>query len=192
MMLLMQKTDQEIITDYLNGEKEEFTEIVNRYLKMVYNFVYRLVSSEKEAEDITQEVFLKVWKNVKNFDVEKSLKTWIFTIAKNTAFDYLRKRKDIPMSVFDNDEGENVIEDNLEDIERRPDEVFALAQNKKQINKVIKELSIIQKEVIILKYVNEMSLSEVSEIMDMSKDTVKSHHRRAILKMRKLLSNKLT
>ncbi len=191
-MLLMQKTDQEIITDYLNGEKEEFTEIVNRYLKMVYNFVYRLVSSEKEAEDITQEVFLKVWKNVKNFDVEKSLKTWIFTIAKNTAFDYLRKRKDIPMSVFDNDEGENVIEDNLEDIERRPDEVFALAQNKKQINKVIKELSIIQKEVIILKYVNEMSLSEVSEIMDMSKDTVKSHHRRAILKMRKLLSNKLT
>ncbi len=191
-MLLMQKTDQEIITDYLNGEKEEFTEIVYRYLKMVYNFVYRLVSCEKEAEDITQEVFLKVWKNVKNFDVEKSLKTWIFTIAKNTAFDYLRKRKDIPMSVFDNDEGENVIEDNLEDIERRPDEVFALAQNKKQINKVIKELSIIQKEVIILKYVNEMSLSEVSEIMDMSKDTVKSHHRRAILKMRKLLSNKLT
>ena len=92
------------------------------------------------------------------------------------------------MSVFDNDEGENVIEDNLEDIERRPDEVFALAQNKKQINKVIKELSIIQKEVIILKYVNEMSLSEVSEIMDMSKDTVKSHHRRALLKMKQMLA----
>ena len=112
-------------------------------------------------------------------------------IAKNTAFDYLRKRKDIPISVFDNDEGGNFIEDNLEDVERRPDEVFALAQSKKQIDKVMKELSIVQKEVIILKYVNEMSLFEVSEIMNMPKDTVKSHHRRALLKMRKLLTSQV-
>ena len=185
----MQKSDGDLIINYLNGDKEEFTEIVNRYLKMVYNFTYRLVGSEKEAEDITQEVFLKVWKSIKKFDLEKNFKTWIFTIAKNTAVDYLRKRKDIPMSAFDNDEGGNFIEDSLEDIERRPDEVFALAQNKKQIEKVMKELSIMQREVMILKYVNEMSLSEVSEIMDMPRETVKSHHRRALLKIKKLLSN---
>ncbi len=183
----MKRSDEEIIMNYLNGDEEAFTEIVNRYLKTIYNFIYRLVGSEKEAEDISQEVFLKVWKNLKKFDVEKSFKTWIFSVAKNTCIDYLRKRKDIPMSMFDNDEGENFIEDNLEDIERKPDEVFALAQNKKQIHKVLAELSVIQKEIMVLKYVNEMSLSETAEIMEMSKDTIKSHHRRALIKMRKLL-----
>ena len=59
----MENSDQEIIIEYLNGNKEAFTEIVNRYLKVVYNFIYRLVGNEKTAEDITQEVFLKIWKN---------------------------------------------------------------------------------------------------------------------------------
>ena len=91
------------------------------------------------------------------------------------------------MSFFDNEDGENVIEDNLTDLERRPDEVFSLAQDKKQIETVMEELSIVQREVIILKYGNQMSLSEVSDIMNMSKDTVKSHHRRALIKMKNLL-----
>jgi RNA polymerase sigma-70 factor (ECF subfamily) len=186
----MQKSDQEIIIEYLEGDKNSFTEIVNRYLKLIYNFVYRLIGNEKVAEDITQEVFLKVWKSIKKFDKEKSFKTWIFSIAKNTTIDYLRKRKDVPMSLFDNDEGENFLEDNLIDIELRPDEIFALAQDKKQIDTVMKELSIVQKEVIILKYGNEMSLSEVSEIMNMPKDTVKSHHRRALIKLKKLLETR--
>ena len=63
----MQKNDEEIIVDYLNGDKVAFTEIVNRYLKPIYNFSYRLIGNEKVSEDITQEVFLKAWKNIKRF-----------------------------------------------------------------------------------------------------------------------------
>lgn len=188
----MQKADTEIIIDYLNGDKDSFTEIVNRYLKLIYNFCHRLIGNEKAAEDITQEVFLKVWKNIKKFDTTKSFKTWIFSIAKNTTIDYLRKIKDVPMSVFDDEDGGNFLEDTLVDIELRPDEVFGLAQDKRQIESVMRELSMVQKEVIVLKYGNEMSLSEVSEIMDMSKDTVKSHHRRALIKMKNLLENNLS
>jgi RNA polymerase sigma-70 factor (ECF subfamily) len=129
-------------------------------------------------------VFLKVWKNIKNFDIEKSFKTWIYSIAKNTSIDYLRKRKDVPISVFDSDDGGNMIEDTLIDEGLKPDEIFLLSQNKIHIEKVLEELSIVQKQVVLLKYMNEMSLSEVAEIMKIPLDTAKSHHRRAIIKMR--------
>ena len=185
----MEKTDTQLIEDYLNGDKNVFDEIVNRYLKTVYNFVYRLVGNTKEAEDITQEVFLKVWKNLKKFDREKSFKTWIFSIAKNTAIDFLRKRKDIPISFFDNDDEENFLENTLIDEEPLADKVIELEYNKKEIEKVMLDLTVVQREVIILKYLNEMSLSEVSEIMNIPKETVKSHHRRALIKMKKKLES---
>jgi RNA polymerase sigma-70 factor, ECF subfamily len=183
----MQRTDEEIVINYLNGNKDAFTEIVNRYLKLIYNFIYRFVGNQKEAEDITQEVFLKAWKSLNKFDTKKSFRTWIFTIAKNTSIDYLRKRKDVPISIFDNEDGENFVENNLVDEELKPDEIFALAQNKIHIEKIMNELTIMQKQVIILKYMSEMSLSEVAEIMKIPVDTAKSHHRRALTKMRKSL-----
>ena len=189
MAFQMQKNDEEIIIDYLNGDKEAFTEIVNRYLKSIYNFAYRLVGNEKNAEDISQEVFLKVWKNIKKFDTEKSFKTWIFSIAKNASIDYLRKRKDIPMSVFENEDGGNAVADNLKDEELKADELFILAQNKKQVEKAVDELTLIQKEVIIFKYVNDMSLTEIAEIMNIPENTAKSHHRRALMKMKDILNN---
>jgi RNA polymerase sigma-70 factor (ECF subfamily) len=182
----MQGSDENIIIEYLNGNKEAFTKIVNRYLKIIYNFVYRLVGNDKIAEDISQEVFLRVWKNIKKFDLEKNFKTWIFSIAKNTAIDYLRKRKDVPISAFDNDNDEgNFIEDTLTDEELRPNEIFALSENKIHIEEIMNELTITQKQVILLKYMNEMPLSEVAEVIKIPLDTAKSHHRRAIMKMRK-------
>jgi RNA polymerase sigma-70 factor (ECF subfamily) len=179
------QTDEEIIISYLNGNKDSFTEIVNRYIKIIYNFIYRLIGNEKVAEDLTQEVFLKAWKNIKGFDTEKSFRTWIFSIARNTAIDYLRKRKDVPISAFDTEDEENIIENTLIDEELKPDEIYALSENKIHIEKILNELTIIQKQVVLLKYMNEMSLSEVAEVMKIPLDTAKSHHRRALSKLRK-------
>jgi len=186
----MYTTDEELVKVYLDGDKENFDEIVNRYLKMIYNFIYRFVGNEKLAEDITQETFIKVWKNLKKFDTTKSFKTWVYSIAKNTAIDYLRKRKDIPISMFDNESGKNIIEDTLTDEELKADEIYIMAENKKQVESVLTKLSAIQKEVVILKYVNELSLSEVSEALNIPRETIKSHHRRALIKMKKLLEEK--
>jgi RNA polymerase sigma-70 factor (ECF subfamily) len=184
----MNRTDEQLVKDYLDGDKNVFTEIVDRYLKSIYNFSYRLIGNEKEAEDVSQEVFLKVWKNIKKFDTEKSFKTWIFSITRNASIDYLRKRRDVLLSVFDNENGTNFIEDSLIDEEPKADEIFSLAQNKKQIEVTMNELSIIQKEIIILKYVNEMSLSEIANIMNMPVNTTKSHHRRALIKLKELIN----
>jgi RNA polymerase sigma-70 factor (ECF subfamily) len=184
----MQKRDEEIIIDYLNGEKAAFTEIVDRYLKPIYNFNYRLIGNKKDAEDVSQIVFTKAWKNIRKFDTEKGFKTWIFSIAKNSCIDYLRKRKDIPLSVFDSEDGSNLIEDNLIDEELKADETFSRKQDKEQLDIALSTLSIVQRQIIILKYVNEMSLRETAEILNMPTDTVKSHHRRALIMLEKYLS----
>ncbi len=184
----MDDKDLKLICNFLNGDRSSFDSLVDIYLKTIFNFTYRIIGDEKDAEDITQEIFLKVWKNIKKFNIEKNFKTWIFSIAKNTCIDYLRKRKDIPMSVFDDEDGGNFIQDNLESEEPSSEEKIILKENKKMIDETLKELSIIQREIIVMKYVNELSLSEVADIMNMSKDTVKSHHRRALLKMRDSLS----
>ncbi|MFA5934367.1 MAG: RNA polymerase sigma factor [Candidatus Paceibacterota bacterium] len=184
----MLPNDNNLIYRYLDGDENSFSLIVDTYLKSILNFSYKLVGNKKDAEDITQEVFLKVWKSLKKFDIEKSFKTWIFAIARNTCIDFLRKKNEIPFSKFDNEEGDNILEDNLIDKELLPDEVFVGGENKKLIEDVLSKLSFIQKEVIILRYMNDLNFNEISEILNIPLNTIKSHHNRALIKMKGILS----
>jgi RNA polymerase sigma-70 factor (ECF subfamily) len=93
--------DLKLIKQYLAGDEKSLDVLVKRYLKIIYGYSYRNVGNSADAEDITQETFLKVWKNIKKFDQSKSFKSWIFTIAKNTSIDYLRKKKSVPFSRFE-------------------------------------------------------------------------------------------
>lgn len=184
----MLPTDNNLIQKYLDGDEAAFSLIVDFYLKPILNFSYKLVGNKKDAEDIIQEVFLKVWKNIRNFDIEKSFKTWIFTITRNTCIDFLRKKKEIPISYFDNKEGGNILEDNLIDEGLKPDEIFIVSENKEIIENALLKISFIQKEVIILRYMNEMTFDEISEILNIPLNTVKSHHNRVLIKMKSILS----
>jgi len=85
--------DEQLIANYLKGDEELLEVLVRRYFKLIYNFVYQYTGSLEDSEDITQEVFVKVWRNFRKFNQKKSFKTWIFSIAKNTAIDFLRKKK---------------------------------------------------------------------------------------------------
>ena len=97
-------TDIELLEAYLDGDEQAFKILINRYTPLLYNFVARLAGRES-APDIVQEIFIKVWKNIRKFDIEKaSFKTWVFTIAKNTATDFLRKKKDLHFSDLDIDD----------------------------------------------------------------------------------------
>ncbi len=114
----MPQDDRQLIYDYLKkGDEKSLEILIQRYLKPVYGFAYRYVGNVQEAEDIAQEVFVKVWKNLKKpalslskgFDPKKgNFKAWIFTIAKNTAFDFLKKKKSLQFS--DLQKEENVLE----------------------------------------------------------------------------------
>lgn len=183
--LSMEKEDKKLIVGYLGGDDTALAVLIGRYIKPVYNFVYRFAGNNKEeAEDITQETFFKMWRNLKKYRTDENFKTWLFIIARNTAYDHLRKRKNFVFSDFDTEDAR--FEDTLTDKESLADELFALAENKELLAQAMSELSPQFREVLILHYDHELTFDEIGKILDEPLNTVKSRHRRAIEALRKL------
>ena len=174
-------TDRNLISNYLKGDEKSLEILISRYLKLIYNFVYKNVGSEANAEDITQEVFVKVWKNLKKFDQNKSFKPWIFQIAKNTSIDFLRKRKTIPFSNFENDKGQNPL---VENIASAPSNLMESLSDKKILASVMQNLPDKEKRLLELRHYEGMSFREISERLKESANTIKSRYRRSIINLR--------
>lgn len=179
--------DTILIQNYLLGDDKSFEILVKEYLKPIYSFVYRYVESAQDAQDITQEVFVKVWRNLKKFDQEKSFKTWIFSIAKNAAIDFLRKKKPIPFSKFENEEGENMLVDTLADPITLPSELFKQADIARMLTSAMKKLSPKYRMVLYLRYNDHFKFREIAESLGKPFHTVKSRHRRALILLKKIL-----
>lgn len=180
--------DKILIQRYFQGDEKALEFLIERYLKQVYGFLCRYTGNLAEAEDITQEVFVRVWCNLKKFDQQKSFKTWLFAIAKNAAIDYLKKKKSIPFSALEDEEGNIAALDELVDPAPLPDEILARADVAGWLNSVLAKLSLADRLVLTLYYKEQFNLREVAEILNESVDTVKSRHRRALLKLRNILS----
>ncbi len=187
------ENDEEIIILYKNGEEEAFKGLIDKYTPLLYNFAARL-TDRNNASDVVQETFIKVWKNLHHFDSSKaSFKTWVFTIAKNTATDFLRKKKSLLFSEMDkgldkdNDEHNVSFSENIPDEKLIPDEALQKLQDSDLLNKILDKLPISEKIILVLHYQEEMTFDEISKILSKPLNTVKSQHRRAITKLRKML-----
>ena len=188
-MTNIEENDSELIARYIeSGDEQALQLLVSRHLRSVYNFAYSMVGSKGEADDVTQEAFVKIWKNLKKFNGDKSFRTWAFSITRNTAIDYLRKRKAIPFSHFDDENGGQFAEA-IKDEEAIADELFDLAYQEKEVAKAIDELPKIYREIISLKLSEDITFEEMSEIMGESVNTIKSRHRRGVLLLKKSLES---
>ncbi len=181
-------SDSQLVSQYLKGDKKALEVLIARYLKPVYGFIYTLTGETSEAEDLTQEVFIKMWKHLKSFKPDHNFKTWLFTIAKNTAIDYLRKKKAIPFSQFENEEGENLLMETLADNSPLPDKIFEQADLANLLNTAIDKLPARYKQILFLYFNEHFTFQEIAEIMNESINTVKSRQRRALISLKKLLT----
>ena len=181
-------SEKQLITDYLDGNQEALEILVRQYLKPIYSFVYRYVGSPQEAEDITQETFIKVWRNLKKFDQSKSFKTWIFSIAKNSAIDFLKKKKAIPFSEFENEEGENMITETLADPSPLPHELLEKAGMAQVLTSAMEKLSPKYRMVLFLRYNDHFNFREIAESLGEPLHTITSRHRRALIQLKKILT----
>lgn len=182
------KEDIDLINDYLDGDQLSLKELIDRYTNPVYNFSSRFVKSD-EVKDITQEVFIKVWKNLKKFNKNKSqFKTWVFTITRNTIIDYLRKKKSLDFSDLENDE-DVPIEDTIESTLPLPDEEYDKLIDKELLNECLSKLSLDERTVLSLYYDEDMNFREIGEALNKPINTIKSYHLRAIKKLRTLCTN---
>jgi len=178
---MQKQSDQQLIAAYFKGDEKSLETLIKRYLKPIFSFTYRYVGNYQEAEDITQDVFVKVWRNFKKFDQNKSFKTWIFTIAKNTSIDWLKKKKAVPFSNFENEKGENSLINKLAD--------FILPPKEPLLGMAMEKLPSKYRTTLSLRYNDQFTFREIAETLGESINTVKSKHRRGISLLRKLLAS---
>ena len=208
----MDHSDEQLIAEYLSGDEKSLEILFGRHLKPIYSFTYRYVGGGQDAEDVTQEVFVKVWKNLHKFDPHRQnkspapyrtskassgsgFKTWIFSIAKNTAIDFLKKsrsasggKKAIPFSKFENEEGENMITETLADPSPLPQELLERAGIAQMLNSAMEKLSPQYRMVLFLRYNDHFNFREIAESLEEPLHTITSRHRRALIQLKKILT----
>ncbi len=181
------KSDETIIEEYRDGDPEAFTELVRRYLSPMYRFARRSLPSDDEAEDVVQEIFLKAWKNLPQFKIEKKFRFWIYAIAKNALIDHLRKKKDVPFSQMETGR-EDLFSENLPGEEPLPDELFEKAELGALLSEALSKLPENYRTTLTLHYSEGLTFEEIAEIFDRPMNTVKSWHRRGTHSLRRFLS----
>lgn len=166
------KTDAQLINLTLK-DQEVFMYLVERYEAKLHRYIRRFVSTSKEtAEDILQEVFIKVYKNINDYDPDLSFSSWIYRITHNETINYLKKNEKFKLIPLENDDDEVVsLIDILEsDVNIAKDMEKKDLQHK--VRKVLQMLSPAFREILILRYLEEKDYQEISDILKKPMGTV--------------------
>lgn len=173
--------ERDIISRILNGDLQAFELLVKQYEQLVFYIVSKLIKQRSDAEDISQEVFIKVYNNLRTFAFKSKLSSWIASIAYRTTLNYIRDNKK---------ERATQGAENMEEFyftTETPEELSEKKDISTYINKLVDELPLAYKSVITLYHLNELSYQEIGEITGMPEGTVKSY----LFRARKLLKDKL-
>lgn len=171
----MEEIVKKRIKQVIRGDQDAFGEIVEIYKNSVYQLCYRMLGNRHEAEDMAQEAFLRAYVNINSFNQSLKFSTWLFRIATNLCIDRIRKKK--PDHYLDAEvagtEGLTMYSQIASDTPLPETEVESLELHE-AVQKEILKLPEKYRSAIILKYIEELSLNEISEILDLPLGTVKT------------------
>ena len=174
--------DSAVVTAFLGGEERAFQELVERYQTRLLNFVYRTIGDREKAEDLVQEVFIRVHRHLHRFDRSKKFSTWIYTIASNLAKNELRNRSRNPLVLFQTLTKNFQDEDRplqFEDSSMRPDDMYRKRHLREIVEESVAKLPEHHRNVFILRELEGKSYEEIAEITECNLGTVKSRLNRA-------------
>jgi RNA polymerase sigma-70 factor (ECF subfamily) len=170
------------VAAYLGGEVAAFDQLVERYQKRLLNFVYRSIGDRERAQDLVQEVFIRVHRHLHRFDQTKKFSTWIYTIASNLAKNELRNRSRNPLVLFQAIRRNPEPHDRplqFEDPNQRPDDLYRRRHLRELVERTVAQLPAHHREVFVLRELDGKSYEEIAEITDCNLGTVKSRLNRA-------------
>jgi RNA polymerase sigma-70 factor, ECF subfamily len=166
--------------------KEVFQELYKKYHHDIFQFLFYMVKDRNLAEDLVQEVYVKVLKSYAKFKGDSSEKTWLFSIARHVAIDYFRRQKRTRkriMDSFDWQEKGDLIQDHA----KLPEEIAVQNDEIKKMYNCLSRCSIDQQSVIILRYIQSLSIQETAEVLDWSVSKVKTTQHRAMKALKELM-----
>ena len=185
-MANVQTSDALLVKNYIAGDENSLSILINRHQSKIYGFIYSKLSDRDIADDIFQDTFIKVIKTLKSnsYNEEGKFLPWVMRISHNLIIDYYRKNKKMPMfretedfSIF------SIMSDNVPNIESQ----LITSQVESDLRKLIKELPEDQKEVLMMRMYQDLSFKEISELTGVSINTALGRMRYAIMNLRKVI-----
>jgi len=177
-------TDEELVQLYLESQNVAYFNLLyKRYSGKIFGKSLSLLKSESEAEDATQDIMMKILLNMSKFSGKSRFSTWIYSITYNYCIDFLRRKKKDP-SVYVDDYLENLdVPDDVED-------KFLLEMNVSRLKVILEEIPTGDKTILLMKYQDEMSIREISHILNKSESAIKMKIKRAKQKFKKTFNEK--
>ncbi len=180
--------DRQLIAAALAGDEKAFERLLTKYRNLVYTIMLKMVRNPQEAEDLTQEAFMKAFNSLASFNEEFAFSTWLMKIATNNCIDFLRKRKLKTYSINEPIQyKDEKVEFELPDKEPGPERTLLQEERRRIIEEAIEQLPPRYRHVIILRHKEEKSYEEIAELLDLPLGTVKAQIFRARELLNKIL-----
>lgn len=169
-------TDEEIIQKVIRGQQENFSILVDRYKDRIYTMAYDYTNSSSEAEDLAQEVFVKIYKKLSYFNHKSKFSTWVYKVSMNVCLDWHRKNKKWKVIQLNQNPEDFIEEINAKSIQ--VEDIVINNENREAFNKILMKLKDKYKSAIILYYCQDLSITQISEILSLPEKTVYTRIRR--------------
>lgn len=171
--------ENQVVKAVLAGDKNAFATIIDKYKNPLYNTILRMIKNPHLAQDLTQEVFIKVYEQLPKYALGTNFKSWLYRIATNYCIDYLRKKQPTQVEL-------EVVELASESA-NHPEVILMKKEKQRTLEKLVTQLPADERAIILMRYVNDLTYEEIAECLGLSANDVGNKVYRAKQKMRKQL-----
>lgn len=181
--------EQQLIRRAQQGDNSAFEQLLLLHQKKVYNLCLRMSANPDDALDLSQEAFIKAWKNLGQYQFEASFSTWLFRLTSNVCIDFLRRKKrrqetSLTESYEDSDDGE---EFSVPDAQPLPEQQAITKETRLELAQAMARLAPDHREILQLRVIEGLAYEQIADILEIRVGTVKSRLARARLALRKIL-----
>lgn len=191
--LRSRQEDYDLVARALGGDQSAYTRLRDKYWRSIYTMLSRMIRDKNDAEDLTQEAFIKAFNSLASFNTDYAFSTWLYKIASNNCIDYLRKRRlktisiDAPVQTRDGEVQMEIADPSAV----RPDVPLTAAERTAVLQEAIKNLPDKYRRVIEMRHTQELEYADIAEKLGLPLGTVKAHLFRARALLLKRLQGKL-
>ena len=180
--------DRQLAAKAMQGDTEAFTILAQRYRRYIYTIAYKITLHEEDARDVTQNVLLRMARSISRFTGPGNFRAWLSVITVHAAIDHQRSafHREQPVEAS---EIEQLLEDRSDARNRNPREVYEAAHRMHSVEKAMQQLSVQQRAIFALRFLEDRSPKEIAEQLDLSPGQVRTQLYRALNHIRRILAN---
>ena len=168
-----------------DGNRLAFNQLIDRYQGDIYRMIYYRIHRQMDAEDLTQDVFVRAYRSIARLREPQRFRSWLYTIAVNRVNDYLRKKR--VRSIFKSSDEGPEIQPEADDRRENPEALEQVLKEDfwRQVGRIARKLSKMEREVFMLRFMDDLNIAEISQILKKSESTIKTHLYSALAKFKK-------